>query len=374
MNISGGCEVANHKPYKTSDIRKLSTQAKVMAALMKNQPQKTDDLCRSAGIHKSTFYRMRRLLMNKRIIKKVEKGYVLRNYVEPTSLWDSLQDSFKQVGGDLVEIALQKASYAGRHQETGWRLFRYDNKNAIRGIMVLKVAPRFVAVARSAGIYIHEKYDGVVLSSDPIRWKDRLWWEGKLYETGEVEDCLDGYHLVGYRIGKLVEFPVAKDHAKASSPDRTVEARKQIRAFLTAGLNDDNITRDDGSTKAAYCVIYTNPNYSILKEFVASNNPVDGVYAIGKPETMQLLGHDQTTYGYEEHVPIFIYTIDKAGVTGERLQSKMEAEIMRVCEKNLIENKYRGRLERRNDTKKRFGSTILYYTEFALNYTRGVNR
>lgn len=366
MNVSRSRKLATRELLKSSDKKKLSVDAKVIVALIKRQPQKRLDLCKSAGIHPSSFNRVRRLLENRGIMEETDNGYKLWFYSEPTSSWDHLQHDFEQVGANLVEAAIERAYYAGRDSVTGWRTFKYKPKEFIKGIIVLKGAIRLVATARSAGIYIHEEYDGVVLSSDLIRWKDRLWWEGKLYEVREVEDRLDVYNLVGYRIGKLVELPVAKEHGKASSPDRIIDARKQIRTFLTAGLNDDNITRDDGSKKAPFCVIYTDPPYPIIKEFQASNSPADGLYAVGAPESVPLLGHDQTPYGYEERVPIFIFTIDKVGVSGSKLRWMMEVELKRVCETYRIGSLQT--LKSWADNTKRLKNTILYSAEFVFSY------
>jgi len=312
-------------------------------------------------------------LKNEDIIKEAEGGYALWNYVEPTSLWDNLQDRFKQVGGDLVGIVIEKASYVGRDEETGWRLFRYDSKSSIKGIMVLKAAPRFVATASSVGIHFRDEYDGILLTSDLVEWKDRLLWKKKLYEVRDVDDRLDGYDSVGYRIGGFVERVITRADGKASSPVRIVDARGQVRDFLVACLGDDNITIDDGDTKAPYCVMYMNPDYPIIKEFQASQDPVDGIYAVDISEAVPSLNSDHEIYGYTEHVPISIYTTDKVGVTGTRLQSKMESELMRACEKNLI-NQCHVRLERRSYTQRRLGSIIVYHTEFVLKYWRRADK
>lgn len=303
-----------------------------------------------------------------------EQTYSLveRVCVEPTSLWDRLKHSFEQVGGNLVEIKVQKASYAGRDPETGWRVYDYDVESSIEGIMVLKGAVELVATARSAGIYIGNEYDGIVLTSDPIGYKYRLLWKGRLYEVKDVEERCDGYNF-SYRIAYLDELVLDGDGKKIASvhmPRIVSDGRNQTKAFLTSYLADANIVRDDGSTEAAYCVIYATSDYDmIMEEFRASSSPVDGLHLIGEPDSRPLIGASQTAYGYEEHVPVFVFTIDKAGITGAKLKRMMEAELRRVCETYPIGKECtRPRLERRRDYDQRLGSTILHSTEFVLNY------
>jgi len=240
--------------------------------------------------------------------------------------------------------------------------------------MVLKSAVELVAMAQSFKIYIGDRFDGTIFTSDPIGFKDHLLWKDKAYEVRDVEEQLDGYNF-SFRVAKLILGKGEKETAHARAPSMVDDARSQVRTFLTTHLTASNIVRDDGSTEAPYSVIYMNPNYDILKEeFRVPSNPVDGLYAIGEPQSVPLYDVDQTIYGYEEHVPIFIFTIDKAGVTGTKLKERMEAELWRVCKIYRIGDQLTPRLERRGDTYKQRGSTIAYSTEFVLNYRRPVSK
>jgi hypothetical protein len=289
---------------------------------------------------------------------------------QPAGLWNRLQHSFGQVGGKLVEIVVQKAAYGGRDLETGWRRFEYKEQSCINGIMVPKNAPRLVGTARSSGICIDDEFDGLVLTVDALGWKDRVLWKGRLYEVASVEERLDRYSFE-YRIGNLIELRGKAGEECALFSEKVANAQNQVRTFLAVHLNADNITKDNGSEKAVYCVIYADPNYSVLQEFSAFDDPVDGVYAVGVPRTEPLFSCDKTVYGYDESVPLFTYTIDKVGITSARLESKMGTELRRVCETHSIGTQYRGRLESWGRTKKQIGSAVLYIAEYVLNYRRG---
>jgi len=60
--------------------RELSSDAKIIVALLKKQPQNTDELCKSAAVPLSTFYSIRSALQNSGVLKETEKGYALWTY------------------------------------------------------------------------------------------------------------------------------------------------------------------------------------------------------------------------------------------------------------------------------------------------------
>ena len=368
MNVGERRKIGN----RPSDTMKLSVQARIMNALMRTQPQQRDELIKNASISRSSFYRNCRVLMHQGIIKETSKGYALRTYIERPNLWTRLKDKIAKADGGLEEITVQRASFARRDQVTGQREYGYDLEYFVNGMVILKGAVEFVNAARSEGIYIEDKYDGAVLTSNPIGYKDHLQWKGKLYEVRDVEEKTDDF---SFRVAKLILGKEEKEPSRARAPSPVDDARSQVRTFLTTHLNDANIARDDGSTEAPYSVIFLDPDYDIIKEeFHASSNPLDGLYAIGEPQSEPMYSADQTIHGYKEHVPIFIYTIAKVGVTGTKLKRRMEVELWRVCETHLIGNQLTTYLERRDHTHEQRGSTIVYSTEFVLNYTRPVRK
>jgi hypothetical protein len=361
--------------HKMSDKRKLCVEAKIIFALMKDQPQSVEKLCRNAKVDRSSFYRVRRLLINEGILKEIDTKYALWNFVELQSLWDRLQTDIKRVKGDSTEMNMHKASYVGRDKKTGWRMFRYDANGKTEGFMILKNAVRLVSAIRPYGIYFGGEYDGVFLTKNLLEWKDRLILDERLFEVGDVEELLDGSGSIGFYVGKLTEVIPPKDRsAQVSSNSGISDSRDQVREFLISNLDCNSITRDDGSTKADYCIMFDNPDYSLLKEFSAADDPVDGIFAIDIPNSVPLVDSDYTVYGYDEYVPILIYTIDKEGVSGARLQGKMESGIRRVCDSDSARaGPMHVYLERRGDRRTRIGSRTLYTAEFVFSFKRSAN-
>lgn len=75
-------------PYRK---RRLSSDARLIVALLKNQPQNRVSLCKSAGLSKSMFYYILPLLKESRIIRETKRGYVLWNY---SGLDDIVENAF----------------------------------------------------------------------------------------------------------------------------------------------------------------------------------------------------------------------------------------------------------------------------------------
>lgn len=370
MPITKSRKSENYSLFKTSDARRLNSQAKLIVALVKKSPQRRDDLCQSAGITTGTFYRNLRVLKKQGIVRETEEGYALWNYRKQESLWDSLLGDLEKVDGKLAETKIQRASYCGRDMETGWRQFAYDNESRITGVVILKDAPRLLSAIRSLGISIRDDNDGVFLTVGQIGWKDRLWCRDRLCEVEGVEERLDGNGM-GFRVGRLGKIAFSKEGASITTPVTKVsDAQGLTRTRLIAHLNGDNITKDNGLERAAYCVMFADPNYDVLQEFRSPTDPLDGIYAIGESETGQLIDADRTVYGYDEHVPITVYAADKEGISGAKVKRKMEVELRRVCEQAFPKDQHYGCLERHGDQRKVLNGLVVYSTEFIWSFSR----
>lgn len=356
--------------FKQSDIKNFSADAKIIVSLMRLQPQKRLELCKNSHIHPTTFSRHKRRLINEGIIKESANGYSLWNYKEWRSLWDSLLDDLEKAGGKLLEVRIQRAIYSGRDSETGWRRFAYSGENRIRGVPVFKKAPRMVNAIRPFGIFVRDDNDGVFLTDDQIGWKDRLLSGSRLYEVEGVEERFDGNDK-SFQVARLVEISASRERdLDTPSTNRVSDAQSQFTVRLAANLGANNVTKDNSSEKATYQVMFADPNYEILQEFSNSRDPLDGIYVVGISKTEQLIDASRMVYGYDEHVPIFVYTVDKDGVSGAILKRKMEAELRRVCEQIFPKDQHHGRLERLGDSTKRQDSLVLYSTKFVWNFKR----
>lgn len=69
------------KPQDSS-FRKsqLSSDAKIIIALLKKQPQTKEEICENTGISDRTFYRITSLLERQQITKRVDRMYALWNF------------------------------------------------------------------------------------------------------------------------------------------------------------------------------------------------------------------------------------------------------------------------------------------------------
>lgn len=144
------------------------------------------------------------------------------------------------------------------------------------------------------------------------------------------------------------------------------DARQRTKVYLETYLSASNLTKDNDSTLAKYIIPFGNPDYPITRVF--KDKRVDLIFSIGEPNSRPLMNFDQTPYGSEEHVPITTFCIDKVGITGTKLKWKAEAELRRITE--TYPSGSQRSFERRSDRDQRLGSTILYSTEFLLNYRR----
>jgi len=201
VNGNSDSESAYSKHFKSSDIKKLSTDARILIALIKRQPQKRLDLCKSARIHPTTFSRLKRLLTNEGIIKESASGYSLWNYNELPSLWDCLRQKLLVAGGPLIDLKIEKLELGDeRDPITGWYETIYDKLLPVQGIIILKGARQ---LETAASLHVPKECLGFLLTQGNVEEGDRFSWRGKRYVIQEVEEVIDGYE-VGYRIAKLV--------------------------------------------------------------------------------------------------------------------------------------------------------------------------
>lgn len=142
------------------------------------------------------------------------------------------------------------------------------------------------------------------------------------------------------------------------------DARSNTKLYFDTYLVETNLTRDNGSDLVTYAVMYTNPDYPLVKEF----ETVDLLFLIGDPNSTPLIGHDQTPYGYEEHVPIETACIDKTGISGTLLRWKASAELRRITE--TYPTGSQRSLDQETPNEYNLGSTTVFSQKFVLNYRR----
>jgi hypothetical protein len=370
MNHKKSCESAKSSEMKGSDRRKLSADAKIILALKSKQPLNPREIAERVSINQSSVYRSLRLMVSHDLIKETPAGFALWFYSEE-SQWGKLQQKINAAGGEIAKIPVSISSYSGRDEETGWRLFEYHEKKYVTGIFVAKNALSLVEVAGPFGIFVRGDYDGWIFTPGTIRWKDRVFANNILYEVEDVADYLETDNRIGYRVGMLRQLTLSQEGSKTESSSTIDSEQAHVRTHLLANLNGDEVTKDNCVERALFCVIYNDPNYSILKEFNSAVDPVDGVIAVGTPKTTPLQGHNRGVYGYEEQVPLSIYTIDKADVTSKKLELKIESELRRVFDTVPIAGGRIGNFETCGRSKRNIGNAVLNIAEFLLKYKRG---
>lgn len=202
LTIKKSRKIENYEPYKASDRRFLHAEAKIIVALMKRQPQTLEDLCKRAGISTSTFYRVRRLLKNYGIIKAVEKGYALWNYIERKDLWTRMKERLEQYGGILADLEVDRyeGSTGKKEPRTSWSIPKFGNRESIKGIMILKKALELSNAAEidwtRAPANVPEasfSYEIAIVTPDYIKSLDRIWWNDKSYTIIAVKEIYDAY-------------------------------------------------------------------------------------------------------------------------------------------------------------------------------------
>jgi hypothetical protein len=144
------------------------------------------------------------------------------------------------------------------------------------------------------------------------------------------------------------------------------DARVRSKTYLDTYLVAANLTQDDGSTPLVFHCMYTQPEVPFVWLFNGKGN--DALFIIGKPESTAITDYDGGIIGYNEKVPITIYTKDKPGVTGTKALWTCEAELRRIVELYWL-GSFRS-LNRMGDKTQDMGGWTLYGAEYNLTYER----
>jgi hypothetical protein len=204
------CEPASSELYKNSDAKSLGADAKIIIALLKQQPLKRIELCEKASINESTFSRYKRLLLNKGVLKESEQGFSLWYYKESWSLWDILLERLQEANGRLTKLTLETPIRREKNPVTGRYEDIYESVN-IEGVIILKGATKLEDT-----LYRSSRYDcnafsltGVpcafLVTQFPIKEGDRFMWKNKTYDVYDVEQFFDGETL-SYTVSKLTTY------------------------------------------------------------------------------------------------------------------------------------------------------------------------
>jgi len=181
------CEPANSQHYKASDAKGLGADAKIIIALLNQQPLKRLELCEKANINESTFSRYKRLLLNQSILKESNQGFSLWFYNESPSLWDIMYSALQKAGGHLTIVKLERLlkerrGYMASPDET------YLEPVSIEGIFILRGASKLEQALRTSlpndfSFYGVNTSGGYLVTTESIKRGDRFEWNHKIFEV-----------------------------------------------------------------------------------------------------------------------------------------------------------------------------------------------
>lgn len=113
------------------------------------------------------------------------------------------------------------------------------------------------------------------------------------------------------------------------SENFVTDVRYRTKVWLDSHITAGNIKKDDGSTNANFGVLFSNPDYSLKREFVT--NTVDAIGYVSAATSKPLHAQDKKPYAFEESVTITLCAINKTGITATNLLEQFEQEIRHVA-------------------------------------------
>jgi hypothetical protein len=144
------------------------------------------------------------------------------------------------------------------------------------------------------------------------------------------------------------------DLSYTSTSPSVDDARYRTKDYWDTYIDSDNLNNHP------YLVCYAHPDYPLTHVFNTKGRHI--IFAIDTPRSTALKQADQTAYGYMEHVPTHILTLDT------ELNHLAEAELRTITEDNPFGSQRN--FETRGSTIHNYGSTIIYDTEVVLQYVR----
>lgn len=204
VNKKKDCEPANSELYKTSDAKGLGADAKIIIALLKQQPLKRIELCKKANINESTFSRYKRLLSNKGILKESDQGVSLWFYNVSLSLWDTMYNELQKVGGQLTTVQLWRLE-RDKDAPPIWKCsphqYETPTTTSIEGIIILRGAAKLEQALRLGLPSEYKTYTvnkpsgGYFVTKASLKSEDLLTWLDKEFKVDYCQQFFEGLTL-----------------------------------------------------------------------------------------------------------------------------------------------------------------------------------
>lgn len=261
-------------------------------------------------------------------------------------------------------VTRRAPTLGSRDSWNGWRTISWSETTK-EMIIIPRGATQLAMVA---GVY--PRLDAVGITADAFEEGDQV--KDSVNDYWDIETIREVYwgdSFVSRECDLVKSVMYQADFGTTTwSKTRGSDPRYRTKVYLDTYLRTAQITKDDDSTTADFGVIFNNPPYQIWREFRGTSN-MEGLFVVDQPKSTPLLdGLTRAPYGYEEHVPVHILTVNSTGCSGSALAWKMEAELRYVCETyptgSLRDLDYRGK--RDID----LGGMTLYDTEYVMTYKR----
>lgn len=259
--------------------------------------------------------------------------------------WDILLKRFEGIAS--CDVTRRKLSLGDADAVTGVYEKTWS-EYTVKSLFVTRGANK---TALSMGTFV--RLDAVMRTADPVDEGDEVQHaNGDYYEVETVKPEYLGDSF-WFRECDLTRLPMHDLTYLDTSPSVN-DARYNTKVYWNTYIEGANLNNHN------HLVCYSGADYPITRVFKDKNIHI--VFTVDSPSSTPLIGHDRAPYGYEEHVPTHVLTLNT------ELNHLAEAELRRVAE--TYPSGSQRSLERRSSTVHNFGGTNVYDTEFVLKYRR----
>jgi hypothetical protein len=256
--------------------------------------------------------------------------------------------------------------FGARDAVTGWRDLTWDETSET--IDPIKIIGRGMTGFHTPAGYTG-RIDYLARCADPLYEGEHILWNGQRYHVEYVKLEWDGDNFL-FRESALTYLPLYEaTAAQAAWPATQVDARQKVKEYLDLRITAASLTKDDDVTLASTVNMFELGDFYHLRyEFRAATSPVQGIFAVGEPESEPLFAAGGSPWGYRENVPIHVLTVDSEDCRGDLLQRKMLNELRTVTETWEIGSHCA--LKSRRDMSRSLGSMRLFDIQWTLTYER----
>ncbi len=148
------------------------------------------------------------------------------------------------------------------------------------------------------------------------------------------------------------------------------DAQTRIKEFLDFYIDNENLLLDDGETEMNILIAKDLPNYLLTYVFDLRN--IDLIFSVGGENSKAIMdGNSGLTIGYNERVPVTMYTVDKIGLTATKALQQAKKELRAELEAYGADAGYRA-LSNQQPVNLRVGAAILWACEATIACERGI--